>query len=54
MKYKYIIFFIFFSVVISCATKRVESKSPCFSKEGGPCDRIPINTWMQNNIKVVS
>jgi len=33
-------------LISSCATKTLDIKSPCVSKDGGPCGpKKPINDW---------
>ncbi len=42
------LFFILISAfaITSCASKKVDLKSPCVSADGGPCERRPVNLWM--------
>lgn len=38
--------FLVFLAISSCSTKTLDVKSPCVSKEDGPCGpRKPINDW---------
>lgn len=41
---------------VGCAnTKITSTKSPCVARNGGPCDRIPVNEWwMQDGYRVVN
>lgn len=41
-----------FVLVSACATKAIDIKSPCVSKEDGPCGpKRPINEWWLKNSK---
>ena len=47
---KVILILSFFALISSCSTKVVDVKSPCVSKEDGPCGpRKAINDWWLKN-----
>jgi len=49
---KIVLILSFFVIISSCSSKTVDVKSPCVSKEDGPCGpKRPINDWWLKNSK---
>jgi hypothetical protein len=49
---KLILILSFFALISSCSSRTIDIKSPCVSRDDGPCGpKKPINDWWMRNSK---